>query len=429
MVIKLYKTKKAQQANGEGPELNGKQMIKQISIECGLGQKTVAGALSEYRNKGTVTSVVKKRIRQKVTDKIYDFDQNAIKQKVHEFWLNRQLPTFNKILKAINEDPGLPNLSQPSLRSVLKHLNFEFIRKSRDSVVIERNDVVCNRRKYLETIKHYRQLNRPIYYLDEIWINVDETISNTLNNKTVNAPTDELESQEKVKRLIVMHIGSSDGFVVGGYSCFESTKHTNSIHLKMNSNTFYDWFMNVLPLLKDNAVIVMNNAFNNTAKKYSCPAMTWKKEDIIKWLQNKGELIDRPMVKAQLLEQIQLIKPQYDQYVIDELAKTVNKTVVRLPQFHNELNPILLAWASVKNYVRMNNTTFNTEDVRKLLEEGVKQITPDIWENFVARVVKEEDKLWEIDFISDELLEETEQRSQVIKISSGSSSDCNSDDD
>lgn len=63
------------------------------------------------------------------------------------------------------------------------------------------------------------------------------------------------------------------------------------------------------------------------------------------------------------------------------------------------MNPIELTWASVKNYVRMNNTTYKLQDVRKLLEEGMERVTPDIWQNYVAHMTKEEDKFWQIDII------------------------------
>jgi len=63
------------------------------------------------------------------------------------------------------------------------------------------------------------------------------------------------------------------------------------------------------------------------------------------------------------------------------------------------VNPIELTWASVKNYVRMNNTTYKLQDVRKLLEEGMERVTPDIWQNYVAHMTKEEDKFWQIDII------------------------------
>lgn len=53
-----------------------------------------------------------------------------------------------------------------------------YIRKSRNNALIEKHDI-CWRRRYLETIKEYRQLDRPIYYLDETWLNADDTTSST----------------------------------------------------------------------------------------------------------------------------------------------------------------------------------------------------------------------------------------------------------
>lgn len=84
-----------------------------------------------------------------------------------KFWHNHQISTLNKMLTAINEDDSLSNFSKMSLYKVLKHLNFEYVRKSRNTALIKRNDIVCWRRRYLETIKNYSQLGRPIYYLDE----------------------------------------------------------------------------------------------------------------------------------------------------------------------------------------------------------------------------------------------------------------------
>jgi len=46
----------AQQNNSDGPKLKAKEIIKQISEESGIGQRTVSVTLSEYRNKGSVSS-------------------------------------------------------------------------------------------------------------------------------------------------------------------------------------------------------------------------------------------------------------------------------------------------------------------------------------------------------------------------------------
>jgi len=436
MIINLYKAKMAKQNNADGPKLKAKEMIKIISEESGIGQRTVSVTLSEYRNKGTVSSPNKTKVRPTVTEKVDDFDQDAIRKKVHEFWHRREIPTLKKILTAVNKDTTLPNFSETSLRRLLKHLNFEYVRKSRNSALIERIDIVCWRRRYLQAIKEYRQLGRPIYYLDETWVNAGETTSKTWVDKTVNSPRDaflrglttgQKEPSGKGKRLIVVHIGSSDGFVVGGLLCFESKKNTGDYHDEMNGDAFYDWFANILPLLRENAVIVMDNASYHSVKKHKFPVRSWKKQEIIDWLTDKGEVPDQTMLKEQLLERVQILKPQFNEYVIDELAKSADKTVLRLPPYHCELNPIEMAWASVKNYVKMNNSTFKMNDVKKLLEEGVERVTPDMWKNYVDHIIKVEEKFWQVDFISNELLD-AEVTSHVLTIT-GDTSDSFSDSD
>lgn len=88
----------------------------------------------------------------------------------------------------------------------------------------------------------------------------------------------------------------------------------------MNGNVFYNWMENVLPLLKDNCVIVMDNAPYHSMKKEKIPNTSTNKADILKWLQEKGKVIDRPMVITELLDIFKRIKPQHDKYLIDELA-------------------------------------------------------------------------------------------------------------
>lgn len=71
------------------------------------------------------------------------------------------------MLLIIKEDPTLPNFLNTSFRRILKDLNFEYPKKSRNSALIERGDIVLWRQKYLDSIRHYRQQNHPIYYLDK----------------------------------------------------------------------------------------------------------------------------------------------------------------------------------------------------------------------------------------------------------------------
>lgn len=100
-------------------------VINKISQECGIGQRIVSVTLSVYRNQGTVTSLNKTKIRPKITDKVDEFDQNAIRQEVHNFWFTHEIPTLNKIITVDYEDDSLPTLSKTFLRRVLTHLSFE----------------------------------------------------------------------------------------------------------------------------------------------------------------------------------------------------------------------------------------------------------------------------------------------------------------
>jgi len=128
------------------------------------------------------------------------------------------------------------------------------------------------------------------------------------------------------------------------------------------------------------------------------------------------------MVKHLMMDKVREIRHLNDKYVIDEEALKSNKIVLRLPPYHCELNPIELAWATVKNHVKYNNTTFKLNDVQKLLVDGVNLVTPNMWANFVEYTIKEEDKLFNIYFITVDF--EKGGTFHVMTITGDTSSDC-----
>lgn len=97
------------------------------------------------------------------------------------------------------------------------------------------------------------------------------------------------------------------------------------------------------------------------------PNASWKKAAIIEWLESKDKAADMTMLKAELLQSVALIKDNFNKYVIDEKAKEHNKTVLRLPSYHCELNPIEMVWSMVKGHVKSHNNTFKINDVKILL--------------------------------------------------------------
>jgi len=208
----------------------------------------------------------------------------------------------------------------------------------------------------------------------------------------------------KAKRIIIVHIGSEEGFVNGGLLVFESKKGSADYHNEINGDSFFDWIKGVIPLLKDNSIVVMDNAPYHSVKVERCPTMSWNKEEIESWLEQKGEE-QKPLNKVALMDIVNQIKPQFDKYIIDEYIKSKNMAVLRLPPHHSELNPIELAWSTVKNYIKMNNSTFKLPDVKKLVIEAVSACGPEKWKHFVSHVIDEEQRFWDIDFVVEEVME------------------------
>lgn len=148
--------------------------------------------MAEYKTKNTVLSPNKKKIRPTIPEKVDSFNKHAIRRKIHGFWLNREVPTIEKMLIAINKDDTLPSLKRSSFRKILKDLQFAnkhvYAKKSRNSALIEREDIIIWRGRYLDQIRKYRTQNRPIYYLDETWVNAGETHIKAWRDSTVNSP-------------------------------------------------------------------------------------------------------------------------------------------------------------------------------------------------------------------------------------------------
>lgn len=49
---------------------------------------------------------------------------------------------------------------------------------------------------------------------------------------------------------------------------------------------------------------------------------------------------ERPMKRDELLKMIGEVKSKYSSYIIDDIAKAAGHTVLRLPPYHCEFNPI-----------------------------------------------------------------------------------------
>jgi transposase len=173
----------------------------------------------------------------------------------------------------------------------------------------------------------------------------------------------------------------------------------------MNGDVFYTWFESVLPKLDRNSVIVMDNAPYHSVKLEKVPTMAWRKDSIIEWLDEKHIPHRNDLLKIELLELVKTKKGLYDGYVIDDCAQKAGHTVLRLPPYHCNLNPIELIWSQVKGYVARHNATFKLPDVRQLLVAGLATVSPDKWKNVINHVIREEEKAWNLDQLNEATVE------------------------
>nr|CAH7734875.1 unnamed protein product [Callosobruchus chinensis] len=93
--------------------------------------------------------------------------------------------------------------------------------------------------------------------------------------------------------------------------------------------------------------------------------MVTKKNDMKEWLRQRNIPFSEEMLKAQLYSLIKMYNPRYKTYATDKIMTEAGHSVLRLPPYHPDLNPIELAYASLKQYVAERNVDFNFEHVEK----------------------------------------------------------------
>ena len=420
MILNVYKN-----VLESNPELSISDVGNEAARVTGVCKASVFRVISEYKKCGALNSPKKTKVRKRISEDVDDFERNAIRKKVHEFFFLNELPTIDKVLKVVNDDPDLPTFKRTTFYHLLKELNFTYARRSRKSTLIDKDEIIVWRRNYLRQIKTFREEDRKIYYMDETWLNAGHTVNKVWKDTAIQSSKQAFLSglssgltspSGKGKRIIITHIGSECGFVDEGLDIFESNKNKD-YHEDMNSEKFEKWFTNILPLLEDNCVIVMDNAPYHSRKAEKIPNTSWKKQKIVDWLLTKNIKFEDGMLKAELLQLVKQNKSNYDKYIVDELAKAQNKNVLRLPPYHCELNPIELIWAQMKNFVAKENKTFKISHVKDLCMQSIKKIGGEEWKKCIQHVINEvEKKMWDLDNTIDNIVD-----SMVIELHSNSS--------
>jgi len=263
------------------------------------------------------------------------------------------------------------------------------------------NKISIFRYRFLHQIAKYRQEGRPIIYTDETYINSSHT---TLKKWTDQSNLALKTPIGKGRRLIIVHAGSESGFVPNALLIFKSGQKSGDYHNDMNYENYKKWITEkLIPNLPENSVIVVDNASYHNFESEKQPTLSWTKGKMREWLDARGIPYSQDDVKIMLYEKIKLKKGAFKRYAIDEVFAGHGHTVLRLPPYHPELNPIEKIWGIVKNWVATKNISFNLDDIKKLAEEKFQNISSDIWNNVCEHSKKIEENMMSQERILDNI--------------------------
>ncbi|XP_037505831.1 uncharacterized protein LOC119382183 [Rhipicephalus sanguineus] len=277
----------------------------------------------------------------------YDsFTLSALRRKVHQYYIRNKAPTAEKILSEVigDTDMGLPkHLSVRTMRRLLNEIGFAFRKRKRNCALLERDDIIVWRRKYLRTIREMRKEKRAIYYRDETWVNAGHTKEKVWEDAFRKGLTTGLCAPSgKGGRLIVLHAGSENGFVDGASLVFRAKKTvTSDYHSEMDGPRFERWFKEqLLPNIEPRSVIVVDSASYHGVQLKKWPSTSSRKAEIQSWLTQKNIPWSNDQLKPELIQLVNQNKHRFSGYRIDALAKVAGHDIVRLPPYHCEFNPI-----------------------------------------------------------------------------------------
>ncbi len=174
----------------------------------------------------------------------------------------------------------------------------------------------------------------------------------------------------------------------------------------MNWDNFLKWFETQLLLnIQANSLIILDNVcYHNVFAESAFPVPATRKEMLCDWLERNDIPWTTDMLKPELYELCKRLAPVLE-YKLGQIAQDAGHTILRIPQYHPELQPIETCWGVVKNYMAVH-CDFKMKNFREQLPSGFAKVTPRTCKSLIAKVVKQEGKYWDED---SELYRETEE--------------------
>lgn len=376
---------------------------ERVAAAAGLSLRTIQRIRSEMKliELGECSSYCtpnKKRVKSAPKSKLEDFDKSVLRRTVINYFVTeKKVPTLRNIHKKFMDDTNYKG-SYESLRKALHDLGFRWRKtKTTSKILMERNDIRSVRLNFLRNIKRYREDYRPIIYMHETSIYASKS-----SNEDLLKPT------AKGNKFTIVHAGGEDGFVKNAYLKFNFNYKTEDYH-EVNFKNYKIWLQEkLIPNLPPRSVLVIDKTPYHNVQIDKCPTSNSSKDDMRSWLMRKNVPFTNEMLKPDLYTIIKLYKPHFKNYEIDKLFIEKGHSVLRLPPYHPDLNPIELIWTSLKQFVAQRNVNFSNQDTERFCDEFFETFSDDEWKSRCEHVKKIEEFFVKnepnVDIIVDELI-------------------------
>lgn len=161
----------------------------------------------------------------------------------------------------------------------------------------------------------------------------------------------------------------------------------------MNSDNYEKWVKTQLvPNLPPRSVVVKDNASYHNKYRDKIPTSAWRMNDILDWLADKHVFEEqRYYNKKELLEIVKELKPKFIVFRADVFIEEAGHSILRLPPYHPDLNPIELIWGIVKRRIATANVNQDKAHLKELIHQEFAKVTPELWYNCCQKIIKNED--------------------------------------
>jgi hypothetical protein len=220
---------------------------------------------------------------------------------IQEFYISKKIvPTTAKILPVMRKKINW-QWSETTLREIIRQMGFTW-KKSQNKwvILVERQDILNWRSRYITTISRMRHDGKRIFYL-ESWVNSNMTFNRCWQKK--GDVQGIMATSNASNRLIIVHIGSEKSFLAGGLLIYKARAVTRDYHGQINVENFKKWLSSqVLPNLPPGSVVVMDNTPYHGKQVDKVPSKYSVKADMTGWLERPDVAASSSVQKSTLIE-------------------------------------------------------------------------------------------------------------------------------